>query len=106
MNRLIVNSTLTALLSLSLLSLTACNEPTPANLPDEPVVVPVPKSSDGTDATGGSGDEGIQSQPKESGDQDIQTDPGKPEGDGSIIIPPPVVDMPPEVVPDKPLDKP
>lgn len=100
MNHLIVNSTLTALLSLGLLSLTACNKPTPASLPDEPLTVPVPKSSSGTDSRGLSGDEGIQSQPQETGDQDIQTDPGKPKGDGSIIIPPPVVDMPPEVVPE------
>lgn len=101
MNRLIVTSAVTALFSLGLLSLSACNKPAPANLPDEPITVPVPKSSGGTD-TGRSGDEGIQSHPRETGDQDIQTDPGKPEGDGSIIIPPPVADMPPEVVPDKP----
>lgn len=102
MNRLIVTSAVNVLLSLGLLSLSACNKPAPANLPDEPITVPVPKSSGGTDATRRSGDEGIQSHPRETGDQDIQTDPGKPEGDGSIIIPPPVVDMPPEVVPDKP----
>lgn len=100
MNRLIVTSTVTALLSLTLLSLSSCNKPAPANLPDEPTV-PMPKSSGGTGATGRSGDEGIQLQPKETGDQDIQSDPGKPEGDGSIVIPPPIVDMPPEVVPDK-----
>jgi hypothetical protein len=103
MNRLILTSAAIALLSLSLLGLSACNKPVPANLPDEPITVPVPKSSG---ETGQSGDEGIQSRPKETGDHDIQTDPGKPEGDGSIITPPPVADMPPEVVPDKPLDKP
>ncbi len=83
--------------------LVACDKPMPAELPDEPVTVPVPESS----IRGGqSGDEGIDSRTKseteKSLDQDIQTEPSNPDGDGSIVIPPPVVDMPPEIVPEKP----
>jgi hypothetical protein len=82
--------------------LVACDKAVPA-LPDDPVTVPVPESS----IPGGqSGDEGIdsgtKSESEKSLDQDIQTEPSNPDGDGSIVIPPPVVDMPPEIVPEKP----
>ena len=84
-------------------SLVACDKPVPANLPDEPVTVPVPESSIGGGQSGDEGiDSGTKSETEKSLDQDIQTEPSKPDGDGSIVIPPPVVDMPPEIVPEKP----
>jgi hypothetical protein len=64
------------------IALSACDQS-----PDT-VLVPVPGPAGATGATGESGDAGIQGQPGESG------------GDTTIIIPPPVVDMPPEVVPE------
>ncbi len=64
------------------ISLTACDQS-----PDT-VVVPAPGPAGETGATGQPGDAGIQGQP------------GEPGGDTTIVIPPPVVDMPPEVVPE------
>lgn len=96
MNHLIVTS-----LTVALLSLSACNKPASNDLPSEPSVVPVPESSIGNGA-GSSGDDAIQTKPVEPGDAEIQNSPVKPNGDSTIIIPPPFADMPPEVVPDKP----
>lgn len=70
---------------LSGFGLTACDQS-----PDT-VVVPVPGPAGATGATGQSGDEGIQGETGETGETG---------GDTTIIIPPPVVDMPPEIVPE------
>ncbi len=88
------------LTAIALLSLSACDKPAPNNLPDGPTTVPTPKSSIGK-GVGSSGDDRIQSEPAEPRDEGIQNAPVKPNGDSTIIIPPPVADMPPEVVPDK-----
>lgn len=101
MNRLMIT-----LLSTALLSLAACNKPAPSNLPDEPASVPVPQSSmpDSSNSTSPSVDEGIDAGTKQekSGDEGIEGEPVKPNGDPAIIIPPPKADMPPDIVPEKP----
>ena len=104
MNHLIITSA-----AIALLSLAACDKPAPTNLPDDPAMVPTPKSSDQfSGATGvphNSGDEGIdentKTDSKKTGDEEIKIHPTEPKGDPNIIIPPPVADMPPEIVPEK-----
>ena len=49
-----------------------------------------------------SGDEAIQRDKGESGDEGIQGQPINPNGNPAIIIPPPIVNMPADIVPDKP----
>ena len=95
MNHLILTFTAMAVLSLS-----ACDKPTVVNVPADTVVVPVPGPAGATGATGNSGDEGIQGEAGKSGDEGIQGEPGKPGGDTTIIIPPPEVNMPPDIVPE------
>ena len=98
-----MNHLLVAFVVVVFLGLVACDKPVPANLPDEPVTVPVPESSIGKGRSGDDGiDEGTKSETEKPLDQEIQTQPDKPDGDGSIVIPPPVVDMPPEIVKEKP----
>lgn len=80
-------------------SLSACEKPTVVNVPADTVVVPVPGPTGPAGATGNSGDEGIKGETGKTGDEGIQGEPGKAGGDTNIIIPPPVVDMPAEVVP-------
>lgn len=84
------------------LGLSACDKPTVVSVPADTVVVPVPGPAGETGAAGKSGDEGIQGEPGMTGDEGIQGEPGQPGGDTTIIVPPPVVDMPPEVVPETP----
>lgn len=92
------------------LSLAACDKTTADKTP-ETVIVPVPiagpagaKGAAGEagekGATGQSGDEGIQGKPGKAGDEGIQGEPRKPSGDTTIIIPPPEVNMPPDIVPE------
>ena len=50
---------------------------------------------------GQSGDEGIQRDKSQSGDEGIQGEPINPNGNPAIIIPPPIVNMPADIVPDK-----
>lgn len=99
MNHLIITSA-----AIAMLSLTACNKPTPVNLPDEPTIVPTPKSSEQSTGTTRvphrSGDERTKSDTENSGDEEIKTHPAEPQGDPNIIIPSPVADMPPEIVPE------
>ncbi|MES2500481.1 MAG: hypothetical protein V4570_08095 [Pseudomonadota bacterium] len=91
MSQLIVTS-----VAIMLLCLTACDKPAPDNLPDQPVI-PLPQSS------GDEGiDEGTRTDKENSGDEEIQIEPRQPNGDSPIIIPPPEVDMPPDIVPEKP----
>jgi hypothetical protein len=103
-----MNHFLMAFTIVAFCSLAACDKPVPADLPDEPVMVPKPESSipQPSIRDGRSVDEGIdektKSETEKSHDQDIQTKPTTPDGDGSIVIPPPEVDMPPEIVPEKP----
>ena len=88
------------------LSLTACDKTTVDKTPDT-VIVPVPITGPAgatgetgeKGAAGQSGDEGVQGQPGQTGDEGIKGEPGKPGGDTTIVIPPPVVNMPPEIVP-------
>ncbi|WP_020168358.1 MULTISPECIES: hypothetical protein [Methylotenera] len=104
MNHLIITSA-----AIALLSLTACNKPAPANLPDEPTLVPTPESSEHSSGATGvphqSGDEGIDANTRtdteKSGDEEIKIHPTEPKGDTNIIIPPPEANMPPEIVPEK-----
>ena len=49
-----------------------------------------------------SGDEGIQRDKGQSGDEGIQDQPINPNGNPAIIIPPPIVNMPADIVPDTP----
>lgn len=95
------------------ISLAACDQTTVDKTP-ETVVVPVPMEGPAgatgaagetgetgkTGATGMSGDEGIEGKPGDTGDEGIQGEPGKPGGDTTIIIPPPEVNMPPDIVPE------
>lgn len=95
MNHFIITFVAAALLIIS-----GCDKSAPNNLPDDPMKSPMPESSTNK-SMGNSGDEGIHTRPVEPGDQEIQKSPVKPDGDSTIIVPPPVADMPPEVVPDK-----
>ena len=91
-------------------SLAACDKTTVDKTPDT-VIVPVPITGPAgatgetgaageKGAAGQSGDEGIQGDTGKSGDAGIQGEPGKPGGDTTIIIPPPEVNMPAEIVPE------
>lgn len=51
---------------------------------------------------GQSGDDAIQRDKSQSGDEGIQGQPINPNGNPAIIIPPPIVNMPADIVPDKP----
>ena len=51
---------------------------------------------------GQSGDDAIQRDKSQSGDEGIQGEPINPNGNPAIIIPPPIVNMPADIVPDKP----
>ena len=53
-------------------------------------------------SSGQSGDDAIQRDKGESGDEGIQGQPINPNGNPAIIIPPPIVNMPADIVPDKP----
>ena len=75
------------------LNLAACDK-TPST-----VIVPLSVAGP-VGAAGQSGDEGIQGKPGKAGDEGVQGNPGKPSGDTIIIIPPPKVNMPPEIVPE------
>lgn len=103
----------TALIAILLgIGLVACDKTTVDKTPDT-VVVPVPIAGPAgatgapgetgavgdKGSTGQSGDEGIQGKPGKAGDEGIQGKPGNPGGDTTIIIPPPVANMPPEIVP-------
>jgi hypothetical protein len=86
------------------LGLSACDN-SPADNSPETIVVPVPMEGPAgatgeKGATGQSGDAGIEGRPGKAGDVGIQGEPGKSGGDTNIIIPPPVVDVPPDVVPE------
>ncbi len=98
-----MKNSMTLLALFSGLVLAACDQTTVDKTPDT-VIVPVPiegpaGATGETGATGKSGDEGIQGATGKSGDEGIQGKPGKSGGDTTIIIPPPEVNMPAEVVP-------
>ncbi len=92
-----MNYLILTFIAITVFSLSACDKPTVVNVPADTVVVPVPGPAG---ATGNSGDEGIKGETGKTGDEGIQGEPGKSGGDTNIIIPPPVVDMPAEVVPE------
>ena len=85
-----LNTYLKTLLLISALSLCACNRP-------DSMRDTLQKSNPGQ-----SGDEGIQRDKSQSGDEGIQGQPINPNGNPAIIIPPPIVNMPADIVPDKP----
>ena len=81
------------------LILTACDRPVVDNTADTvivPVPTPVPGSAGATGESGATGEQGATGQP---GDEGVKGDPGKPSGDTVIIVPPPEVNMPAEIVP-------
>ena len=81
------------------LILTACDRPVVDNTADTvivPVPTPVPGSAGATGESGATGEQGAIGQP---GDEGVKGEPGKPSGDTVIIVPPPEVNMPAEVVP-------
>ena len=81
------------------LILTACDRPVVDNTSDT-VIVPVPTPVPGpAGATGEMGATGEQGAIGQSGDEGVKGDPGKPSGDTVIIVPPPEVNMPAEIVP-------
>ena len=96
-----MNHLILTFIAITVFSLSACDKPTVVNVPAETVVVPVPGPAGATGATGNSGDEGIKGETGKTGDEGIKGEPGKPGGDTNIIIPPPVVDMPAEIVPER-----
>ena len=51
---------------------------------------------------GQSGDEGIQREKEKHVDEKIQIKPPQPDSSPAIIIPPPIVNMPADIVPEKP----
>ena len=75
------------------LILTACDRPVVDNTSDT-VIVPVPTPVPGP--AGATGEQGATGQP---GGEGVKGDPGKPSGDTVIIVPPPEVNMPAEIVP-------
>lgn len=78
------------------LILTACDRPVVDNTSDT-VIVPVPTPVPGpAGEPGAAGQQGATGKP---GDEGVKGDPGKPSGDTVIIVPPPEVNMPAEVVP-------
>ena len=81
------------------LILTACDRPVVDNTSDTvivPVPTPVPGPEGATGESGATGEQGATGQP---GGEGVKGDPGKPSGDTVIIVPPPEVNMPPEIVP-------
>lgn len=81
------------------LILTACDRPVVDNTSDTvivPVPTPVPGPAGATGESGATGEQGATGQP---GGEGVKGDPGKPSGDTVIIVPPPEVNMPPEIVP-------
>ena len=81
------------------LILTACDRPVVDNTSDT-VIVPVPTPVPGpAGATGEMGATGEQGAIGQSGDEGVKGEPGKPSGDTVIIVPPPEVNMPAEIVP-------
>ncbi len=85
MHNLIVISIVIAALELG-----ACSKPVDAN------------GATDKSMPGPSGDEGIQREKKEPIDKGIQGEPINPPGNPAIIIPPPEVNMPADIVPEKP----
>lgn len=85
MNNFIVMSA-----AIAALSLCGCDKPT------------VVDSAAEKNTPGSSGDEGIQLEKKQSIDKGIQGEPINPPGNSAIIIPPPEVNMPADIVPEKP----
>ena len=84
------------------LILTACDRPVVDNTSDTvivPVPTPVPGPAGEPGAAGESGAAGQQGATGKTGDEGVKGDPGKPSGDTVIIVPPPEVNMPAEVVP-------
>ena len=84
------------------LILTACDRPVVEKTSDTvivPVPTPVPGPAGAPGATGESGATGEQGAIGKPGDEGVKGDPGKPSGDTVIIVPPPEVNMPAEVVP-------
>ena len=80
---------------LSTLGLVACEKTTVDKTP-ETIIVPVPIAG----PAGAAGEAGEKGATGQSGDEGIQGEPGKPSGDTVIIIPPPEVNMPAEIVPE------
>lgn len=81
------------------LILTACDRPVVDNTSDTvivPVPTPVPGPAGATGESGATGEQGATGQP---GGEGVKGDPGKPSGDTVIIVPPPEVNMPAEIVP-------
>ena len=78
--------------AIAVLSLCGCNESADIN------------GSTEKDIPGASGDEGIQREKTEPIDKGIQGEPTNPPGNPAIIIPPPEVNMPADIVPEKPND--
>ena len=81
------------------LILTACDRPVVDNTSDTvivPVPTPVPGPAGATGESGATGERGATGQP---GGEGVKGDPGKPSGDTVIIVPPPEVNMPAEIVP-------
>ena len=83
------------------LILTACDRPVVDNTSDTvivPVPTPVPGPAGEPGAAGESGAAGQQGATGKPGDEGVKGEPGKPSGDTVIIVPPPEVNMPAEVV--------
>lgn len=72
------------------LSLFGCDKPQTSN------------NSNGESNVLQSGDEGIQREKENNMDEKIQINPVMPDDNLEIIIPPPQVNMPPDIVPEKP----
>ena len=81
------------------LILTACDRPVVDNTSDTvivPVPTPVPGPAGATGESGAKGEQGATGQP---GGEGVKGDTGKTGGDTVIIVPPPEVNMPAEIVP-------
>ena len=76
----------------SILGLVACEKPTVVNVPADTVVLPSePGTAGPAGETGATGATGAAGSPGST---------GAPGSDATIVIPPPVADMPAEIVPD------
>lgn len=81
------------------LVLSACDRPVVEKTTDTvivPVPTPVPGPAGATGEIGATGESGATGK---TGNEGVQGEPGKPSGDTVIVIPPPEVNMPADVVP-------
>lgn len=95
------NQNVKILILIQAICLGGCERILSMNRANENITLP-DDSKNKNSSPGQLGDEGIQRYKKKSGDKGIQVEPVNPNGNPAIIIPPPIVNMPADIVPEKP----